>query len=84
MATIDARLIAIDARTGRPLWFKEIADADAGYAMTLAPLIIKDKIIIGVAGGEYGVRGFIAAYEADTGEEAWRFYTISRTRGARS
>ena len=76
MATIDARLIAIDARTGRPLWFKEIADADAGYAMTLAPLIIKDKIIIGVAGGEYGVRGFIAAYEADTGEEAWRFYTI--------
>ena len=49
MATIDARLIAIDARTGRPLWFKEIADADAGYAMTLAPLIIKDKIIIGVA-----------------------------------
>lgn len=76
MATIDARLIAIDARTGRPLWFKQIASPDEGYAMTLAPLIIKDKVIIGVAGGEYGVRGFIAAYEADTGEEAWRFYTI--------
>ena len=76
MATIDARLIAIDARTGRPLWFKQIANADEGYAMTLAPLIIKDKVIIGVAGGEYGIRGFIAAYEADTGEEAWRFYTI--------
>ena len=76
MATIDARLIAIDARTGRPLWCKQIASPDEGYAMTLAPLIIKDKVIIGVAGGEYGVRGFIAAYEADTGEEAWRFYTI--------
>ena len=76
MATIDARLIAIDATTGRPIWFKQIADASAGYAMTLAPLIIKDKVIIGVAGGEYGVRGFIAAYEADSGDEAWRFYTI--------
>ena len=76
MATIDARLLAIDASTGRPIWFKQIADASAGYAMTLAPLIIKDKVIIGVAGGEYGVRGFIAAYEADSGDEAWRFYTI--------
>ena len=76
MATIDARLIAINATTGQPIWFKQIADPSVGYAMTLAPLIIKDKVIIGVAGGEYGVRGFIAAYEADTGEEAWRFYTI--------
>ena len=76
MATIDARLIAIDASTGQPIWFKQIADASAGYATTLAPLIIKDKVIIGVAGGEYGVRGFIAAYEADSGDEAWRFYTI--------
>ena len=76
MATIDARLIAIDASTGQPIWFKQIADASAGYATTLAPLIIKDKVIIGVAGGEYGVRGFIAAYEADSGDVAWRFYTI--------
>ncbi len=76
MATIDAKLIAIDATTGQPVWSKQIADPSAGYAMTLAPLIIKDKVIIGVAGGEYGVRGFIAAYDADTGEEAWRFYTI--------
>lgn len=76
MATIDAKLIAIDAKTGRPVWSKQIADPSVGYAMTLAPLVIKDKVIIGVAGGEYGVRGFIAAYEADTGEEAWRFYTI--------
>ena len=76
MATLDARLIALDATTGQPIWVTDIAEPESGYAMTLAPLVIKDKVIIGVAGGEYGVRGFIAAYEADTGEEAWRFYTI--------
>jgi alcohol dehydrogenase (cytochrome c) len=76
MATIDARLIAIDARNGKPLWNTKVADHDAGYAMTLAPLVVKDKIIVGVAGGEYGIRGFLAAYDARTGREAWRFYTI--------
>jgi alcohol dehydrogenase (cytochrome c) len=76
MATIDSKLIAIDAVTGQPLWQKTIADAAAGYAMTLAPLVVKDKIIVGVAGGEYGIRGFIAAHDARTGEELWRFYTI--------
>ena len=53
-----------------------MADAAAGYAMTLAPLVIKDKVLVGVAGGEYGIRGFISAYEAKSGKEAWRFYTI--------
>ena len=76
MATIDAKLIAIDAVTGQPLWQKSIADPSAGYAMTLAPLVVKDKVIIGVAGGEYGIRGFIAAHDATSGEELWRFYTI--------
>jgi alcohol dehydrogenase (cytochrome c) len=76
MATIDAKLVAIDAVTGQPLWQKTVADPAAGYAMTLAPLVVKDKIIIGVAGGEYGIRGFIAAHDATTGEEVWRFYTI--------
>jgi alcohol dehydrogenase (cytochrome c) len=76
MATIDAKLIAIDATNGQPVWTKTIADPAEGYAMTLAPLAIKDKIIVGVAGGEYGIRGFISAYAAETGEEAWRFYTI--------
>jgi len=76
MTTIDAKLIAIDAVTGQPLWQKTVADPAAGYAMTLAPLVVKDKVIIGVAGGEYGIRGFIAAHDAATGEEAWRFYTI--------
>ena len=76
MATIDAQLIAIDAINGQALWRTEVADAAAGYAMTLAPLVVKDKVIVGVAGGEFGIRGFISAYEADSGEEAWRFYTI--------
>ena len=76
MATIDSKLLALDAITGQVLWQKTIADASAGYAMTLAPLVVKDKVIVGVAGGEYGIRGFIAAHDAVTGEEEWRFYTI--------
>ena len=76
MATLDAHLVAVDATSGRPIWNTEVASAKAGYAMTLAPLVVKDKIITGVAGGEYGIRGFIAAYDAKTGKEAWRFYTI--------
>ncbi len=76
MATIDSSLIAIDATTGAPIWKKSIADPSLGYAMTLAPLVVKDKVIVGVAGGEFGIRGFIAAYDAETGDEAWRFHTI--------
>ena len=76
MATIDAHLVALDARTGEVVWNKEVAKPEAGYAMTHAPLIVKDKVIVGTAGGEYGIRGFIAAYDAATGNEAWRFYTI--------
>ena len=76
MATIDAHLVAVNAADGKLLWDKEIAKPEAGYAMTHAPLIIKDKVIVGVAGGEYGIRGFIAAYNVSNGNEAWRFYTI--------
>jgi alcohol dehydrogenase (cytochrome c) len=76
MATIDAHLVALDARDGKVLWDIEVAKADAGYAMTHAPLIVKDKVIVGTAGGEFGIRGFIAAYDAATGKEAWKFYTI--------
>src|SRR5690242_13875836 len=61
MGTIDARLIALDARTGHPLWNVQVADPALGYAVTNAPLVVKDKVIIGSAGGEYGIRGFIAA-----------------------
>ena len=76
LATLDAHLVALDAKTGRPLWNIKVANANAGYAMTLAPLVVKDKVIVGVAGGEFGIRGFIAAFDARTGREVWRFYTI--------
>ena len=76
MATIDAHLIAIDTKSGGLKWNVEVAKPESGYAMTVAPLIVKDKVIIGTAGGEYGIRGFIAALDVNTGKEAWRFYTI--------
>ena len=76
MGTLDAHLVAIDARSGRPVWNTQIADTKSGYSLTLAPLAVKDKILVGVGGGEYGIRGFVAAYDARTGKEAWRFYTI--------
>jgi len=76
MGTLDAHVVALDAKTGRVRWDVRAADADKGYSFTGAPLVVKDKVIIGVAGGEYGVRGFIEAYDAQTGKPAWRFYTI--------
>src|SRR3989454_4649881 len=76
MGTLDAHLIAIDARTGRAMWKTEVATTSSGYSITHAPLVVKDKVIVGVGGGEYGIRGFVAAYDARTGREAWRFYTI--------
>jgi alcohol dehydrogenase (cytochrome c) len=76
MGTIDARLIAVDAKSGKPVWSVSVARPEAGYAITHAPLVIKDKVLVGVAGGEYGIRGFIVAYDAKTGKEAWRFCTI--------
>ncbi|MBT3326857.1 MAG: PQQ-dependent dehydrogenase, methanol/ethanol family [Gemmatimonadales bacterium] len=76
MGTLDARLIALDRTNGQPLWDIEVADVNQAYSITMAPLVVKDKVLVGVGGGEFGIRGFIAAYDADTGEEAWRFYTI--------
>ena len=76
MGTLDAHLIAINAKSGREMWKTEVATTTSGYSITHAPLVIKDKVIIGVGGGEYGIRGFIAAYNVETGKEAWRFYTI--------
>src|SRR5712664_3063390 len=78
IATVDAHRVAIDAKNGHALWNVKLAEAAAGYAMTMAPLVVKDKVIVGVAGGEFGVRGFIAAFEARTGKEAWRFDTIPK------
>ena len=76
MGTLDGRLIALDASTGRKRWDVQVADYQKGYSLTLAPLVIKDKILVGPAGGEMGIRGFIAAYDAKTGRELWRFNTI--------
>ena len=76
MGTLDANLIAIDTRSGRPIWQTEVAKTTEGYSITHAPLVVKDKVIVGVGGGEYGIRGFIAAFDAATGKEAWRFYTV--------
>jgi alcohol dehydrogenase (cytochrome c) len=77
LAAFDARMIAIDARTGKELWRTPPAgDPRQGYAFTHAPLIVKDKVIAGTAGGEFGVRGFIAAWDIKTGKEVWRFHTV--------
>jgi alcohol dehydrogenase (cytochrome c) len=63
-------------KTGRELWTTKVADQKLQYSMTVAPLVVKDKVIVGPAGGEYGIRGFLAAFDANTGKEVWRFYTI--------
>src|SRR5205814_8972735 len=76
MGTLDAHLVALDAKTGRVRWDVAAADADKGYSFTGAPLVVKDKVIVGMAGGEYGVRGFIDAYDAQSGKRAWRAYTL--------
>jgi alcohol dehydrogenase (cytochrome c) len=76
MGTQDAHLIAIDRINGKPLWKVQVGDVNYAYSITMAPLIVKDKVIVGVGGGEYGIRGFVVAYDAETGEEAWKFYTI--------
>jgi alcohol dehydrogenase (cytochrome c) len=76
LAGLDAKLIALEAKTGRELWANKIADHKLQYSMTVAPIVVKDKVIAGVAGGEYGIRGFLAAYDANTGKEVWRFYTV--------
>ena len=76
MGTIDAHIVAVDAKNGHLLWNTKVADPLAGYAITHAPLVVKDKVIVGTAGGEYGIRGFLAAYDVHSGKEAWRFNNI--------
>ena len=76
METDHAHVIALDRRTGNKLWDSKMGDPKDGYSATAAPLLAGDLVIAGVAGGEEGARGFVDAYKADTGEHAWRFYTI--------
>jgi alcohol dehydrogenase (cytochrome c) len=76
LAALDDRMIALDAKTGKEIWNVQAADPKEKYSFTHAPLVIKDKVIEGVAGGEFGVRGFIAAFDVNTGKEVWRFNTV--------
>ena len=76
MSTLDAHLVSLDAKTGSVLWDVEVADEATGYSKTAAPLVVGDKIITGIAGGEFGIRGFVDAYDAENGERLWRLYTI--------
>jgi alcohol dehydrogenase (cytochrome c) len=76
VGTVDAHLVALDGKTGAVQWDVAVADYRAGYSLTAAPLAVKDKIVVGMAGGEYGVRGFLDAYDARTGKRTWRFWTI--------
>jgi len=76
LGTLDSHVVALDAKTGNVVWDVTAFDYRQGYSITLAPLVIKNLVMIGVSGGEYGIRGFIDAYDAATGERKWRFYTV--------
>ena len=76
MGTLDAKLVALDAKTGKLVWEKQIADPELGYSETMAPTAVNGKILIGTNGGEYGIRGFVKAYNAEDGKLLWTFNTI--------
>lgn len=76
MGTIDAKLVALEAKTGKILWETQIEDPEKGYSETMAPTVAEGKVLIGTNGGEYGVRGFVKAFDAASGKLLWTFYTI--------
>jgi alcohol dehydrogenase (cytochrome c) len=76
MATVDACVVALNATTGEVAWEKCVADWNEGYYMTIAPLAVRGKILVGVSGGEMGIRGFVTALDAESGEEAWKTFTV--------
>ena len=76
MGTLDARLVALDAKTGKVVWNVNIANPELGYSETMAPTAVNGKILIGTNGGEYGIRGFVKAYDADSGKLLWTFHSI--------
>jgi alcohol dehydrogenase (cytochrome c) len=76
VGTFDSHLVALDINSGIVRWDAEVAEPKLGHSITAAPLALKDKILVGVAGGEYGVRGFVDAYDAKTGQRSWRFWTV--------
>ena len=76
MATADCYVVALDAKTGDVVWETRIENYESGYYMTLSPLVASGKVMVGVSGGEFGIRGFVEALDAKTGEKAWKTYTI--------
>src|SRR5690606_3525270 len=72
----DTTLVALDAESGEVVWQAKNGDPARGETNTNAPIVVKDKVITGISGGEYGVRGFVVAYDIDSGEEAWRAYSV--------
>ncbi len=80
VGTIDGRLIALDAKNGEPVWSVRTADFEKAYTITGAPRVVKGKVIIGNGGADMGVRGYFSAYDAETGEMAWRFYTVPASK----
>jgi PQQ-dependent dehydrogenase (methanol/ethanol family) len=76
LATLDSKLVALDAKTGKPAWTSQIADPEQGYSETMAPTAVKGKILVGTNGGEYGIRGFVKAFDANDGKLLWTFNTI--------
>lgn len=76
LGSLDCYLVAIDATTGNVIWQNQVCSSSDGYSMTGAPLIVNDSVVVGVAGGEYGIRGFLAAFDVKTGHQKWKFFTI--------
>ena len=76
LASADAVLVALDAKTGKEVWTAKVADYKNGYYMSMMPLVADGKVMVGTSGGELGVRGFVAAFDAETGKEVWRTYTV--------
>ncbi len=81
MGTLDARLLAFDATSGKVVWDVEVADPTFGYSITHAPLVVGNNVIVGVSGGEYGIRGHVTAYDAVSGKQVWRWYSIPAPKG---
>jgi len=76
VATFDGRLVALDAHTGTEVWSTMTVDPAKPFTITQAPRVIKGRVVIGTSGAEYGVRGYLSAYDSETGKLAWRFYTV--------
>src|ERR1019366_5555686 len=74
--TLDTHVYALDAKTGQVIWKVQNGDPEQGQTMTMAPLVVHDKVIVGISGGEFGVRGFLTAYDLTTGKKLWRGYSM--------